>query len=741
MFLAINLIAVVWIWFQYGFPFSCAVLAISFVVYLLLSRQTAVFFLVFGVLIVFHLENEFKHVLPKYLQHSESELTVCSEQKLKNYNNNMATGYARVIEQPEYLDLRRIKISIYQPFTEQVSLETGACFHGIFRLRMPLGRLIPGAFNSDRYYFANNVDALATLTDIDFQSFQPDSQQRLYNKQYNRFESESALAIWSALTLGWSTSMPSELKTLIANNQLMHLFVISGMHIGFFAGFIMLMIGLLSRYTSAFVVFSGTQKGIACLALLAAYVALLGFPVPATRAFIMFSLPVYAFVSAHRISITKSLIVTVILVTLWQPESWLQMGTWLSFVSAVLLILLSQWPPVRNRKFYIQAIIIQLVLSVAIIPWAVIAGLTINPASLATNFMVTPVVAFVMLPLAFLIMVFPELYLQTLFDWLSSLIVRLLEWGVGFGQSLPYAEVAFVLLIVVLMISIVWSGRVQGLLTGLISATVIVFLFFGPAFSFFRSEPEDTKISFLDVGHGLSVLFETAHESLLYDTGGMFNPEKSLYDVSLKRMMPKLDAIVISHSDSDHAAGAVQLHYDQSDVPVWAGEPDKIESVISVNDCHRHSLNLESFSFVTTPVSMRNSDNNRSCILKYEHKGKTLLITGDADKYLEYYLLQAHPELFPLSILVLGHHGSNSSSATDWLNANRSALIINSSGDRLMPRWPSKRILSWFKDSQKELLTTSESGTIELTLSENAIRISESSSGYRQRLLNRMNHR
>src|SRR5450830_1567438 len=64
-----------------------------------------------------------------------------------------------------------------------------------------------------------------------------------------------------------------------------------------------------------------------------------------------------------------------------------------------------------------------------------------------------------------------------------------------------------------------------------------------------------------DVGQGMAVLVETAHHRLLYDAGPWYSPDSNggnrvIVPYLKARGIGSLDALVISHSDADHAGGA-----------------------------------------------------------------------------------------------------------------------------------------------------------------------------------------
>src|SRR5690606_13060029 len=71
-------------------------------------------------------------------------------------------------------------------------------------------------------------------------------------------------------------------------------------------------------------------------------------------------------------------------------------------------------------------------------------------------------------------------------------------------------------------------------------------------------------VTAFDVGQGMALLVETQNRRLLYDTGPAYPPESDggnrvVVPYLRARGIASLDGIVVSHSDTDHAGGALSV--------------------------------------------------------------------------------------------------------------------------------------------------------------------------------------
>ncbi|MCQ1057307.1 DNA internalization-related competence protein ComEC/Rec2 [Photobacterium sp. ZSDE20] len=187
---------------------------------------------------------------------------------------------------------------------------------------------------------------------------------------------------------------------------------------------------------------------------------------------------------------------------------------------------------------------------------------------------------------------------------------------------------------------------------------------------------EPWQIDLLDVGHGLAVLISTQNRSVLYDTGNRW-PEGSIAHsviepVLKQRGQTSLDGLILSHADSDHAAGADYL-VEVFD-PDWKRSSDFREGYQACVRGEKWQWYSLRFRVLWPPKQVARAANPHSCVVEVKQgvggsmaNDTSLLLTGDIDAISELLLARLEPNLSP-DILLVPHHGSRSSSTVTWLD-------------------------------------------------------------------------
>jgi competence protein ComEC len=730
--LAMLSISLPLLWFYWGLSTTLAIAGVLVLVTGFRNLRLVVLIVVLVASLLIRLEREAGSVLPAQWQHMTARMTVCLPQPPKVFDDYQS-AVATVAEQPVNLDLRRVRFTASTDF----ELNAGDCIDADIRLRKPVGRLIPGQFNATRYYFSERIDALGALTGIHAQHPQHHLPHKLFYRASAYFEQPDALAVWTALSLGWSSTLPSHLSAVFEQTQLKHLMVVSGMHVGMVAAW-GLLVGRLLLYLPGVPLHQVYRLRLLWVGLLCgAFVALTGFGFPAVRAWVMLMIPLLVLSLGRRFNALDILACAAVAITIMRPQAWLSAGAWLSFgLVAIIVRLAERWYQDDHSALWL-ALKLQATLTLVMIPVTAAMGFVWHPLSLLINALMIPLVTLLLLPWSLLILLIPDLAWTSGYETVVAFILEQLYSLAPLHRNAPawtWWQIALI------------GTGVWWLLSQSIERPVrwlsVPMLFLG-LFAFLPSSStrDGFRLTLLDVGHGQAMALQWPEQTWLYDLGGQWQDGRSQAEERLapwyRRENIHPDGLLVSHPDIDHAGGASWAARQWPSAQRITGDPIRLQALSGKHgwqDCHAAIADAEAlpFTLIAIPLALRTSSNDTSCIISISTPAGRVLITGDASRMIEYWLLQAHPYLFPVTALVVGHHGSQTSSASAFLDASPDALLLVSSGDRHQPRWPNPDLLDYITRHQRQLFNTADLGTFTLIAGRDRMSIVEHRSAYRR---------
>jgi competence protein ComEC len=232
--------------------------------------------------------------------------------------------------------------------------------------------------------------------------------------------------------------------------------------------------------------------------------------------------------------------------------------------------------------------------------------------------------------------------------------------------------------------------------------------------------------TFIDVGQGLSVLVRTKTHALLYDAGARYPSE---FDLGKAAVLPtlhafgvaRLDRIVISHGDNDHAGGAPAVARAFPDADLVGGEPGR--GGLGLRQCiagESWSWDGVRFRVLSPPADALGppdprGDNDRSCVLLVEGDDGRLLLPGDASARVEPRILAAIGRDGKPLTLGVAHHGSRSASSASFIAALKPALAVVSAGWRNRFGHPHPEVVERFRKAHVPLRETAIDGALTIT--------------------------
>ena len=238
------------------------------------------------------------------------------------------------------------------------------------------------------------------------------------------------------------------------------------------------------------------------------------------------------------------------------------------------------------------------------------------------------------------------------------------------------------------------------------------------------------RVSVFDVGQGMAVLVETREHRLLYDTGPGWSDDQ---DAGSRIIVPwlraqgisSIDTVVVSHADLDHSGGLasvlrqLRVHRVLSSMP--ADHP-LIGGLTNHEPCRRgDSWHWGRVSFTwlhpgdeLPPGAARSPTNALSCVLRIESPAGSVLLAGDIEARQEASLVARFGASLRADVLLVPHHGSNTSSSAEFVAAVSPRYAVVQASYRNRFGHPTEKVLARYRSAAVSILRTDRHGAIQL---------------------------
>jgi competence protein ComEC len=642
-----------------------------------------------------------------------------------------ATGFLMAVESASLgdrrLDLRgRLRVNWYKDAPEMVPCSR---WQLVVRLKRPRGLVNPGGADSERSALERGIVATGYVRDDpDHRSLQSgpciDGLRAAISSAIARRVGDARdAALLQAFAVGDTRGLtPHDWKVARANG-IPHLLAISGFHVGVAAVFGVWLARLLYAIAPALALRMPRLPVQAASALLTAgvYSALAGFGLPTVRTLLMIAVVALARAWRRAPDGLQSLALALFVVLLFDPLSVLSAGFWLSFVGVAFLMVCMAHHGRGWRGFVQELGSTQLLMTIALLPLTMWFFGQASLVGALSNLVAVPFVSFVIVPCSLASMVLlglcPPLASPVL--WLAGRLAHaqwwLLDEMAAWPGALWYLPQVRLWALLLAMLGAFWLFTPRGTpmrwLGGLLFLPLLLPTRDLPAHGGFQ-------LWALDVGQGLAVLVRTEHHALVYDAGARFPSDFDLGEAAVLPTMRalgirRLDLLVASHADNDHAGGIPAVAAEYPGAERYAGEPDRM--TLPMEPCAPG----QAWSWDGVTVSVLPSGrvggpaNDRSCVLLVEGSGGRALLTGDITSRVEPAVAAAIPPGPPL-VLSVPHHGSRTSSSPAFLAGTQPILALVSSGWRNRFHHPHPLVVKRYEDAGVPWLNTATCGAIEL---------------------------
>ncbi len=527
-----------------------------------------------------------------------------------------------------------------------------------------------------------------------------------------------------ALVIGARSDIPPEYWEVLRWSGTSHLVAISGLHVGLVAALGYGLFRGIGLFWPGLLLWLPAQRLGAIGGILAAtgYAALAGFTIPTQRALVMVLVALGLVLLGRMTDRWSGYGIALLVVLLIDPFAVLAAGFWLSF-GAVGWILYAL-PIAQGWRRLPALLYLQAVLLLGLLPLQLYLfqqGALVAPVA---NLIAVPWIGMGVVPLALLAALLQLLHLPggggllDLAVWQLELLWPLLEglaeipWLQFQSHRPPLWSVIFALLSLLLLLY-PRAGRSRW--WGVVG--VVPLLLWPPD----RPAPGEARVTVLDVGQGLAVVVESHRRVLLYDAGDRFSPT---FNGGSAVVLPYLrqqgwshiDLLVVSHDDRDHIGGVAPLLAEIPALDRVSAVPEALPGARYCEAGERWEWDGVVIELIHPPTTGLFRGNDRSCVLRIEAAGESLLLTGDIERAAEEELWKRWPLQIDVDGVVVPHHGSGTSSTPQWIDATSPRWAIIPAGYLNRYRLPRAEVVERYHRRGIELYNTAIDGAVQVEL-------------------------
>lgn len=611
----------------------------------------------------------------------------------------------------------------------------------------------PGQFDMQKHMAGRNIFVAASVRSRNAIELLQDGSTRLFSKLKWKLRHLTTQALigssaenqnqglLQALLLGFRSNVTNDVHQAFQKTGLLHFISLSGLHLGIlFASiwWICKTAGLLKP-----------ARAIVSMIVIAIFLLIVPPRAPTIRAAIICWTYCISFLFRRRSNPINTLSLAAIILLLIRPTMLFEPGWQLSF-AAVLGILFfakriqlfldehleSLFAKIRKKNDLLWRFIAGLsgMFSVGLAAWIGSAGIllyhfyTINLLTCLWTIIVFPFVTAILMVGYLKIILTPilptaSILLATAADLLCTALIATVKFiaNLASGQILignVPLPVPFFYYTIIAFIALANPKRIP--IKKLIYLSAVLALISFLSFTKYqRTHRDNLSIHCLDVGHGQAILTQLpGNANILFDAGSLHKT-----NIGLRVITPflrysgidKIDAIVISHNDTDHINAIPELTDNCRIGAIYANDAffnkndkwgtaeflrDQLsEKGFTIQRLPRE-LNLNSRAKIKILWPRKQdkqtehlSDNDTSTVSLIEFAGQGILLCSDIEKFSQNQITTLYSDLKP-EIIIIPHHGSFNTLDPDFLKKLEPEILICSCGKRQYEKAPLLESLS-----------------------------------------------
>lgn len=583
---------------------------------------------------------------------------------------------------------------------------------------------------------------------------------------------ENSASLLKGILLGDCTDISSDVKENFKECNLSHMLAVSGAHLSY------LIIGINLILSKK--IFGKRASKIITIFIIIIFMNITNMSPSIERAGISSIICIIASLIHRKPDAINAVAVAVLCTVIKNPLSILNVGMQLSYAGTLSLLMFANGREENNsrgiiennekgkgiKKYLVESIKVTLCANILIMPLTIYKFNTISLNFILANLVAGPLLGLsLILGLIMLVTSFISLNIAKFISFILNIILIILMKSTKLISQIPYSNITVItphLISIVIIYTITFLGyyiakspelrkrlKVNKKLIIKTIAIVLSITIISVA-TINLLEEKKLKLYFVDVGQGDCTYLKTpSGKNILIDGGG--NRDKEKYDVGKKVLLPylldrrvkKIDYIMVSHFDADHAQGleAVIQNIKVKNIIVCKQASDSVLYQEIIKLCKKKNVNIITVKRGKTikidkyvhfeilhPGDIMLDDgkgglNANAIVTKMyctiKNKTTTIMFTGDIEEKAEEELVKIYGDKLKADILKVAHHGSKTSSTAEFLKCVSPKIALIGVGKGNTFGHPNSGVLSRLEDINAKIYRTDKLGEITVTISKN----------------------